>query len=435
MRYRCCHFLLRYVARVLLLVIGLGLCPSASADELQWSTPLGELPGENRDQALVVVLITNDVSTEWESGRVSRRASFAEKCWCGESFLRAVSDVPSGFFHPSAPVYWQHWPLGLPHVLTGGENVTGPGRCAVVVTDGFYRILEFFVGVPDRGELTALIGDAEDTRRWMRQHTKQPSEFTKQIADRNRQRINRLWKLELDQQLVAMGESSQQKVAGPIEEAERFTEEAKVRLSPLATQLQKVYLKDVQLRFGLTELSDFERLVILEQHSATRLAWTSVMAPFIAGADLRSVYEDLVEIVWDRKMMSLRRHEDDSASDDALDNWISRHGDQDPFAFEIQLPRLSRSGQRQRVPVSEVAERHGLGWKDLDSEIKEVPIRQVTTRELATWLTRHERRPIDVRRPSHARFLFFRSATDRPYPIRDGEPPARSITMIRQVKR
>ncbi|MCM2371102.1 hypothetical protein [Aporhodopirellula aestuarii] len=432
---RSCHLLLQRVAGVLLSVMSLGLCQVALAVEHQWLPPLSELPDENLDHALVVVLITNDVATEWAEGKVSRRTSAGELCWCRSPFLKAVSGIPSGLFHSSAPVYWQHWPVGLPPILTGGEKVIEPGRAVVVVTDGDYRILELFVGIPSDEELSRLLGDAEDTRRWMRQNVTQPSDFTKQIADRNRERMSRLWKRELDRQLIAMGESPDQDDAGLIEDNERFTEDVKVRFGPLAAQLQTLYLKDVQLRFGLTQLSDFERLIVLEQHSATRMPWTLTITPFLAGADLKSVYLDLIEIVWDRQVMSLGHPGEDSKGDESLGKWISQLGEQHPFALEIRLPLLSERGEMQLAPVSAIARRRGFGWKDLDAALSESPIRQVTNRELAAWLLRHNERPLDLSRPSRARYLFFRSSKDHPYPIRDGEPPARSITMIRQVQK
>ncbi|MFG0286920.1 MAG: hypothetical protein ACF8CQ_02030, partial [Rhodopirellula sp. JB044] len=277
-------------------------------------------------------------------------------------------------------------------------------------------------------------GDAEDTRMWIRQFPDHPKEFVKQIADRNRERVTRIWRLELERQLevlaTASGEAEQ-----PFEDSTTLTEEIVVRLGPLADQLQNVYLKDVQMRFGLTEKSDLDRLVVLEQHAATRMPWASTIGPFVAGADLRKLYVDLAEIIWSRSAMQIAVPGELAGEPDVVADWVSQQDAQAAFTFELTPPLLSRRGGTQRIPVSEVARRHRLGWDDLDAEIEELAMLRVSNRDLAKWLIRGQRRPIDISRPSHARYLFFRSAADRPYPIRDGEAPGRTITMIRKVQR
>ncbi|WP_144059838.1 hypothetical protein [Rhodopirellula sallentina] len=406
------------------------------ASEIVKLPPLADVPTENREHALVVALITNDVSSEWQTRRGSSRSDRAipQHCWCAQFAEKSIANLPSGFLHPSAPIYFQHWPLGLPAVLTGGKKSSEPGRAFVVITDGQYRVLELSVGVPDGDDLSRMIGDAEDTRMWIRQFPDHPKEFVEQIADRNRERVTRIWRLELERQLEVLATASDE-AEQPFKDSPTLTEEIVVRLGPLADQLQNVYLKDVQMRFGLTEKSDLDRLVVLEQHSATRMPWASTIGPFVAGADLRKLYVDLTEIIWSRSAMQIAVPGELAGEPDVVADWVSQQDAQAAFTFELTPPLLSRRGGAQRIPVSEVARRHRLGWDDLDAEIEELPILRVSNRDLAKWLIRGQRRPVDISRPSHARHLFFRSAADHPYPIRDGEAPGPTITMIRKVQR
>ncbi|MFG0288723.1 MAG: hypothetical protein ACF8CQ_11130, partial [Rhodopirellula sp. JB044] len=183
-------------------VVGMG----SFASEIAKLAPLAAVPTENREHALVVALITDDVSVDWATLRGIDRGdrTTPQPCWCAQYAEKSIANLPSGFLHPSAPIYFQHWPLGLPAVLTGGKKSSEPGRAFVVITDGQYRVLELSVGVPDGDDLSRMIGDAEDTRMWIRQFPDHPKEFVKQIADRNRERVTRIWRLELERQLEVL---------------------------------------------------------------------------------------------------------------------------------------------------------------------------------------------------------------------------------------
>lgn len=404
-----------------------------TATDFSWSAPLGDTAKATADDALVVVLVTNDVTADLAPSK--NRSATRVMCWCERSFRRSAAKIPPGYVDPSAPIQFQHWAIGLPPIITGGIASGDVGRAIVFATDGQYRILAMSVGVPEGDDLTRLIEDAEDTRLLMRRHSTDPNELIQQLADRTRGRLNRIWQIALDQQLTALGEGGNDPIKDVIDETERYTASIKLQIGTIAGKLQGVYLKDAQMRFGLTDATDLDRLVILEQHAATRGPWATVMLTFLVGGDVRLLATDLAEIVWDRWVMPVETPGDQAKQATALVDWVSQHGDGLPFAFRVSSPLMSERAQSQRAEVADVARRRGLGWQDLDDAINAGPTRQVTVGELAGWLSHTNGRPLDLQRPSRVRVLFFRSAKDSPYPIREGSPPGRAITMIRQVQK
>lgn len=406
--------------------------PQSAANEFSWSTPMGEIAGPTADDALIVVLVTNDVAAELTATRQSTERS---GCWCERPFRRSVTRIPAGYFAPSAPIQFQHWPIGLPPIINGGEDASDVNRALVFLTDGQYRILAMSVGVPGDDELTGLIEDAEDTRMLLRRHADDPNEMIRQLADRTRGRLTRIWQITLDQQLTALGETSVDPIRDLLGETERHTSNVQLQLVPIASQLQGVYLKDVGMRFGLSDGSDFQRLVVLEQHSATRMPWATVLLPFLVGADLRSLSTDFAEIVWHRWVMPIKRPGQPDAETTTLADWIDQHGEQDPLALRLPAPLMSNVAKSERFEVTDVARRRGLGWQDLDDALSGIAVREVTAGELAEWLSQSQGQPLDIARPSRVRVLFFRSPNDSPFPIREGSPPGRAITMIRQVQK
>ncbi|TWT66492.1 hypothetical protein CA85_25870 [Allorhodopirellula solitaria] len=412
-----------------------------AADPVSWSTPMGEVPAATADDALVVVLMTNDVAAQQNA---RKRRSQPVSCWCQRSFERSVSRVPAGYSLPSAPIDFQHWAVGLPPIVTGGERPSDVERAIAIVTDGKYRILALSVGVPHGQDLRQLIEDAEDTRVLLRQDSSDANESSVKetvgrIVDRIRGRLNRIWQRELDRQFDALGEPDGDPIDDLFEETTRYTSAVKLRLGSIAGQLHQVYLQDAQTRFGLTEASDLNRLAILEQHPATRLPWVTTLAPFVVGSDLRSLYTDLAEVTWGQCVMPVERpgEQPSEAADDPLSlaEWVSQRDEKRPFTLQLRPPLLEDRISPQRAQVTDVARRRGLGWQDLDAVVKVTPSREVSPGEIAAWLSQTDGKPIDLRRPSRARFLFFRSPSDPPYPIRDGSPPGRAISMIRQVQK
>ncbi|SMP54277.1 hypothetical protein SAMN06265222_104229 [Neorhodopirellula lusitana] len=395
-----------------------------------WTSPMREVDTATADQTLLVIVITDDIDPAWISLDKTIRLANRPVCWCETSITKAVAAIPPGFAHPSAPIEGQHWPLGIPKVLTGGESNLPPGRTITVVTDGHYRTLGVIVGIPEDQELVRLIEEAEETRGWLRQHRREPDQLVKKLAERSRQRLPRIWQLQLDQQVAALGTTPLEQVADAISQNERFTKQVQIRFGQVADQVQHTYKQHIEQRFGMTPETDFRRLVALEQHSATRMPWMTTLLPFMAGADLRNVYLDLAETVWDQRAMPIQMQ-----GKDPLGDWLTQFGDQGPFALHIPPPYLRNRTELQLAKVSDIAQRRGFGWQDLDEALGNGPVRETNLRELATWLYRSKKRPLDLQRPSQTRYLFFRSSTDSPYPIRDGEPPGRSITMIRQVQK
>lgn len=406
--------------------------PICTAADFSWTTSLDEPASATADEALVVVLVTNDVYAEPVKTSKGRSIS-REPCWCERSLRRSAAKIPAGYWNPSAPIQFQHWPMGLPPIITGGTASGEAGRAIMFVTDGRYRILAMSVGVPEGDDLTRLIEDAEDSRLLLRRHSTDPNELIRQLADRTRGRLNRLWQIELDRHLAALGEGDSEPILDVVDETERYTAGLKLQIGAIAGKLQAVYLKDAQMRFGLTDATDLDRLIILEQHATTRAPWVTIMLPFLVGGDLRLLSTDLVEIVWDRWVMPVETPGKKKKEAAALADWVSQHGDRLSFAFRIVPPLMSERSQTQLV--DDVARRRGSGWQDLDDAVNAGPTRQVTVGELAGWLTQTNGKPVDLQRPSRVRILFFRSAKDSPYPIRDGSAPGRATTMIRQVQK
>ncbi len=417
--------------------------PVHAASDFSWSTPMAAVSSETVDETLIVVLITNDVAVAPDAAapdavgvQATKKTNAANNlCWCERFFRRSAEKIPAGYLDPSAPIQFQHWAVGLPPIVTGGDSASDTPRAMLFVTDGQYRILSMSVGVPNEAEITRLIEDAEDTRLLLRRYTDDPNEIIHQFADRSRRRLTRVWQMELERQLDALGESEVDTIVDLLSETDRYTSKVKLKLGPIASQLQGIYLKDVGMRFGLTDASDFARLVVLEQHTATRAPWVAAMLPFVVGADLRSLYADLCEIVWDRWVMPIENPDEKAQVETSLAEWVTQRGDEKSFALRMSSPLMSERAQTQLFEVADVARRRGMGWQDLEDAVSAGPVRQVTPGELAEWLSQTHGKFIDLQRPSRVRVLFFRSSQDSPYPIREGSPPGRAITMIRQVQK
>lgn len=425
------RFVFKIVCGVVLASAIVTVIPVCKAADFSWSVALDAPTQETAQDSLIVVIVTNDVPAE-QIRPSKKRTVTREMCWCERSLRRSAAKIPAGFTAPSAPIQFQHWAIGLPPILTGGMASGDVGRAMVFITDGQYRILAMSVGVPEGDDLTRLIEDAEDTRLLLRRHGTDPNELIKELADRTRGRLNRIWHIELDRQLAALGDGDSESITNVFDEMERHTDSTRLQIGAIVGKLQGVYLKDVQMRYGLTDATDLDRLVILEQHAATRAPWVTILVPFLVGADLRVLYTDLAEIVWDRWVMPVETPSEHKKEAAALADWISQRGDRGSFAFRISPPLMIERAQNQQL---DVARGRSSGWKDLEDAINAGPIRQVTLSELAGWLTQTNSQPVELQRPSRVRVLFFRSAKDSPYPIREGSPPGRAVTMIRQVQK
>lgn len=433
----------------ILIAVTVGTTVSARAqNRVNWSTEFMKLDEAQSEKTLVVMVFTNDVSPEWLRASKAPRPKGTPICWCEAALAQAAGQIDPGFFHPSSPIFWQRIPIGLPPILTGGKPHSDVPRTFTILTDGEYRFLEMMVGVPEQADLSSLIEDAEETRMWMHQYCGDPTEATpigmlEEIVDRNQDRLGRLWTAELGRQRRALGDDAFQMdfdggTVDPLNDPVEFTELFLTRLGSIADQLQMVYLQDAQSRYGLTDESDIKRLAVLEQHSDTRQSWVSCLSPFAVGTDVRKTYVPLAELIWNCRVMPTKLatpHTDGSSADAALSAWIEGQGNQHPFALRLPLPFLASLKNDRRAAVSEVAERRGLGWDDLNAELQKLPVYQTSPLPLATRLHRTGARPIDLNRPSPTQVLFFRSAVDHANPIRDGEPPGRSVTMIRRVQR
>lgn len=434
---------------VVFIAIAASIVTSASAQtRVNWSSDFIRLDDAESERALLVLVFTNDVSPKWLRASKVPRAVGTPVCWCETTFTQAAHRIDPGYFHPSSPIFWRRFPIGLPPILTGGNAHGDVPRTFTIVTDGQYRFLEMMVGVPEQADLSRLIEDAEETRMWMHQYCGNPAEanptrMIEAIVNRNLERLGRLWSNELLRQRNALGDepfptSPDGVLVHPFNDPVAVTELFLTRLRSIAGQLQTVYLHDVQSRYGLTDASDIRRLAILEQHVDTRQSWTSCLSPFAVGTDVRKTYVPLAELIWNSRVMpseTMTSQTDRASLGAALSDWIDGQGNQHAFTLRVPFAFLASLGNDHRAEVSKVAKRRGLGWSDLKAELQKLPAYQTDPLQLATWLHQTGARPIDLNRPSPTQILFFRSALDDPYAIRDGEPPGRSVTMIRKVPR
>ncbi len=409
----------------LALLLLAGFASSARSDEPQaeevipWQTPFQAISASDADDALVLVLITNeDPFATADSAPAATRnkiklANPIPPVWCadvlGHAYLKTIRQRAD----LRGRLTIQSIAAGLPKELTGGEARNLPARAVLALCDGSYRLLAVTVGVPDADELLTLIEDGEDVAAMRQLHAEDRTKTVHLIAQRSSERLSRLWRGVLEEVVVAMHGDEDDDPGQDTESEQAFID----RMRLLGETFTPTYMADVRLRFGLTDAADRTRLVVLEQHPETRRPWCAAMIPFIAGSDFNVIWRELVESIWGHAPITA----DGEATE--LIEWFDTQIKTDAIVLSLKPPLHLR--HLPWPPVTDKAARRGAGWQQVHELALEHPFRKVDAQQLAVLIRSRDLAAVDIERPSLARYLYLEPRKRLPYVVREGDPPGR----------
>lgn len=385
------------------------------AQPIPWTPAMEVISGPDEDRTLVLMLVTND-------------NAYAEPSygWCTAALDRRIPGLLRERPGLRDTLRLQRLPAGLPACLTGGESRSGPGRAIVLVADNDYRLLSFAVGIPSSEELQRIVEDAEQVRSQLAFLQRESrAALEEAVAERSAERVRRVWKEAIEatrDTLPGVGDVTDDGVT-----SYDWSDQAATRVATLTENWESVYLADVVSRFGLTDVSDRQRLVILEQHLETRANWCDAMLPFLAGGDVRALWQPLAEAVW--KLPAVRRVEPDTE----LLLWWDEIADTQPVVISLQPSLLAA---RQAWPPPQLLAqtgRRGATWTDLQAVIQAQPIKDVSAAQLAALITARGLRDVEIALPSTARYLFYEPKQKSPLVIREDELPGRYVAKIKRA--
>ncbi len=392
-----------------------------------WEQAFSPISAADTESTLVMILISNDDPLGSEPpAREKPELEGGDRLWCSDvlliSFRKMLSRRPDLTGHLSL----QSIAAGLPAGLTGGVLRNQPARAVVALCDGKYRLLAFAVGVPDTSGLLTLVEDAEEVRQFGRKHQHAAHEMVASIAQRSSQRLDRMWRSALQEMFDSLG--------GAGDEIDRSggllgsLKEQQDRLAMLNQTYQPTYMADAKLRFGLSELVDRQRLVILEQHPQARQPWCESMIPFIADNDFVTLWKPLCESLWGVAPI-VREFE----AADLLEWWDAKI--KTGSVVLSLLPPLYLRGQRwPPVEINGKKIKRGSGWARAQELAMQLPYRSISLQQLSTLIQSRDLQPIDIQQPAAARYLLFESAQKPALVIRQGDPPGRFIGKLQRAK-
>lgn len=387
-----------------------------------WHPPFGAVSA-SQPFSLVVTLITNDSVFDVGGGDADRGKT--PPPWCQAVFQRSYLKLMQKRPDLKDRCFVQFLPVGTPRLVTGGNSRNQPQRAFVAICDGDYRLLSLLVGVPSEDELLTMIEDAQEVHSMLELNKADKMKTQSEIADRSSKRMTRLWQDALKEMLVAINAGNANPGGGGDSNANALLP----TLGRIAMSFEEVYLSDVRLRFGLTDFADRTRLVILEQHAEARRPWCEAMMPFVAGTDFTTTWKPLIETVWYAAPVRA-----DADADDLLAWWDTQSKDEQ-LVLSIEPPLLVRQTPWPPVDVGSVAEKKGLGWRDLQKLVLEFPYRNVDTEQLAVLIRDRGLQPLDLHLPTRTRYLFFEPGKKTPFAIREGDIPGKPIGRLRRAKK
>jgi hypothetical protein len=279
--------------------------------------------------------------------------------------------------------------------------------------------LSFTVGVPDPNDLAAMLRDARDTRSLIDRATDDPQTVIDRLADRSRVRVGRLFQASLAE-LVAVSSSDGD------DENHSDPTVIRHRIKIVSQDIGPVYLHSAQLRFGLTSTADRDRLRVLEQHVETRRPWCELMIPFVAGIKLTDSWRPLVESLWEYPPTT----ESDVPSD--LLRWVKLQLESNAVVLQLKPP-MQVEHISWPPPTDGFTKTH-QSWIDVHSRALKHPFRQVDAGEVAHLIRALDLQPINIYRPSLARYLFLRPNKRDPLVVREGDRPGRFAGMLKRSK-
>ena len=385
---------------------------------LTWRAPLSSLSTDASVNSLTLLMITDSDPLEAESDPRNEDAATA-KPWCDSVFAKSMRALYE--YRPDLrdSLQLQHMAAGTPEILTGGTRPKLPRRAMLVVLDDEHRLLGWSVGVPETEHLVRLIEDAEEVFLIVSRLRDDPGASGDEVARRSATRLDRRWANVMNEQWQLMGGRSASDV---LETAEQLSN----RISLLATAFRRAYVKDVALRFGLTEELDRTRLAILEQHPQTRRPWCEAMIPFLAGVDFELAWRPMIEAVWNLHCVSTMDQADD------LIAWWDGLPDDKPVVLELRPPLLASNVAWPPPATEGVAARRGLGWDALHELLETETYRSVLACELGILMGHREIPPIDISDPSRARYLYFETTAKTPVLMRERDVPGRYVAFVKR---
>ena len=392
--------------------------PSDAEPTLDWQVPLSSLSTDAHGNQLTLMLITDGDPLAMPPDP-PRDAAAVARPWCEAVFVKSMRGLYEHRPDLRESLQLQHLAAGTPRILTGGTRPELPRRAMLVVFDGEHRLLGWLVGVPESQALVGLIEDAEEVHMVAERLRDEPGGLGAEVARRSIARLDRRWAAALDEQWQLMGGTTEA-------DASETAEQLRARISLLAAVFRRAYVKDVALRFGLTEKLDRTRLAILEQHPQTRRPWCEAMIPFLAGVDFELAWRPVIESVWNRHCVSTMDRADE------LITWWAAIPEGQSVVLALRPPLLESTKSWPPAPGKDVASRRGLGWDSLQELLETETYRDVTAHELCHLMHDRQIRAIDIHHPSRVRYLYFESTEKNPVLIREGDIPGRYVALVKR---
>lgn len=412
---------------------------AAEPDEWQvgWQSLYRPISVEPGDRSLVLIMITNDVP-------VAASDDGGPQQWCTFLINDAIRGIVSERPDLKAGLLFQNHTAGLPVTLTGGEPRISPEKALLAICDPNYRLLNFAVGVPTADELLTLVEDAQsvqgtmDLNKTAADVMSDDQRVVKDVVESSEPKLSRLWKLLLRsnlKQIVQRDSEAADEGANLLDPRRQLAK----RIQFLSDSYHEPYLLDARTRFGLSDLSDFRRLRILEQHVETRSQWCNAMLPFLAGQDVRLFWRSLAEAVWQQPTVDLESTEAIRNSKDVAAWWDSLSESE---TVVLSLNQATALSQDQRLPMDEAVadsergkKRGAPTWNDLSKHIQEHPTRSVSADALAALIDARGLDLIDIQRPAEIRFLIYPANTKTPVIVRQNDQPGITLSRIKRLTR
>lgn len=390
------------------------VCAQDVAPPLVWQAPFAKVSGANESSKLVFLLITNDI--DLEESDVGTRAK--QLCWCKSDFelsfrrmLKQRPDLADNYV-------LEHLPAGMPLELTGGKNTNQLARSILAVCDSQHRLLSLSVGVPTENQLLTLLEDAQNVASLM-EFGNDRKQISLAVAEQSKSRVTRIWRDALDELLIAINMNEGGKANA--EHDSNITDSVVVILS-------SVYFADTKVRFGLSDVSDLKRLIVLEQHPETRANWCETAIPFLAAANVQDIWRPLTESIWGRPPIQFQ-----GGKTDELVRWYDTQNDITAFALVIQPSFMKSKSQWPPIDLGSQAAKRGVAWKDLHSLVTKLPAMSVDTQQLFELIRIKDLQALELWSPTQARYLIIVPKTRMPWIIREGDVPVKHIARLRKL--
>lgn len=407
-------------AVLILFYVSFAAVPLSAAEPFRWQPPFQPLretsSSPQASNKIVVSVITND-----DPHRLKRDDA---ESWCEGLLQRRYASLLERRPDLSDQLLFQLVPAGRPSIVTGGESRNQPARVVIAFCDEEYRLLSLCVGIPDADELQTRIEDVQEVRSLRQQDQTDRTQIQQQIAARAAERLPRRWKQAMTACLQEASNISLQ--AEPTAGTESASLGTLMSSERALAELAPVYQKDVSMRFGLSEPSDWVRLGILEQHPETRREWCEAILPALIDLDWETIWKPVVGSTWHQPPFRPQ------SLDSEIMAWFDRHvsdgrvaltvGEKPPNAYDSLLQLVSNEARK---------ERHS-GWAALRDRVEAMPYRLVSLEQLVALLDEHEIQPIDLEQPSPVRYLIFESVDAAPLLIRYADSPS---VWLRRLKR